>query len=78
MAKEAGVAILPIVMTGTNEYLKKNFMVNWRNRVGIRVLKPISVEEVASTDIKELSQMTHDRMVEALAELRAEIKAEKR
>ncbi|MBQ8552851.1 MAG: 1-acyl-sn-glycerol-3-phosphate acyltransferase [Alistipes sp.] len=78
LAKEAGVEILPIVMTGTNEYLKKNFMVNWRNRVGIRVLKPISVEEVASTDLKELAQMTHDRMVEALAELRAEIKAEKR
>ncbi len=78
LAKEAGVEILPVVMTGTNEYLKKNYMVNWRNRVGIRVMKPVSVEQIQSMDVKELSQMVHDDMVKALAELRAEIVAEKR
>lgn len=78
LAKEAGVEILPIVMTGTNEYLRKNFMVNWRNRVGIRVLPPIPVEQIEATDVKELSQLTYERMVEALAQLRAEIAAEKK
>jgi 1-acyl-sn-glycerol-3-phosphate acyltransferase len=78
LAKEAGVEILPIVMTGTNEYLHKNFMVNWRNRVGIRVLPPIPVEQVQATDVKELSQLTYERMVEALAQLRKEIAAEKK
>lgn len=78
LAKEAGVEILPVVMTGTNEYLKKNYMVNWRNRVGIRVMKPVSVEQIQSMDVKELSQMVHDDMVKTLAELRAEIAAEKR
>lgn len=78
LAKEAGVEILPVVMTGTNEYLKKNYLVNWRNRVGIRVMKPVSVEQIQSMDVKELSQMVHDDMVKTLAELRAEIAAEKR
>lgn len=78
LAKEAGVEILPIVMTGTNEYLHKNFMVNWRNRVGIRVLPPIPVEQVQATDVKELSQLTYERMVEALKQLREEIAAEKK
>lgn len=78
LAKEAGVEILPVVMTGTNEYLKKNYMVNWRNRVGIRVMKPVSVEQIQSMNVKELSQMVHDDMVKTLAELRAEIAAEKR
>ena len=78
LAKEAGVEILPIVMTGTNEYLHKNFMVNWRNRVGIRVLPPIPVEQVQATDVKELSQLTYECMVEALKQLREEIAAEKK
>lgn len=78
LAKGAGVEILPIVMTGTNEYLHKNWLVNWRNRVGIRVLPPISVEQVAALDVNTLMQVTRDSMVEALAQLRSEIAAEKR
>ena len=78
LAKEAGVEILPVVMTGTNTSIKKNKLVNWGNRVAIRVLEPVSVEDVASTDVKELAQQTRDRMVEALADLRAEVAKEKR
>lgn len=79
LAKEAGVEILPIVMTGTNEFFRKgSFWVNWRNRVGIRVLKPISVDEIASMESKDLSVMVHDRMADALAELRSDIAAEKK
>ena len=78
LAKEAGVEVLPVVMTGTNTSIKKNKLVNWGNRVAIRVLEPVSVEKVASLDVKELSQQTHDRMVEALADLRKEVATEKR
>jgi 1-acyl-sn-glycerol-3-phosphate acyltransferase len=78
LAKEAGVEILPIVMTGTNEAFKKGWLVNWRHRVAIRVLKPVPVEEVEATGTKELSLQVRERMVTALAELREEIKNEKR
>ena len=78
LAKEAGVEILPVVMTGTNQAFKKGWLVNWRHRVAIRVLKPVSVEEVEATGTKELSLQIRERMVTALAELREEVKAAKK
>ena len=77
LAKEAEVEILPIVMTGTNEFFRKGWLVNWRNRVGIRVLPPVPVEQIRAMEVKELMQQTQKRMVEALAQLRDDIKAEK-
>jgi 1-acyl-sn-glycerol-3-phosphate acyltransferase len=74
LAKEAEVEILPVVMTGTNKMFRKGWLMNWTNHVAIRVLKPISVEQVAATDVKDMAQQVHDSMVEALAELREEIK----
>ena len=78
LAKEAGVEILPVVMTGTNNAIKNRWFVNWGHRVAIRVMKPVSVEEVAALDVKELMLQTRDRMVEALADLRVEVAAEKK
>lgn len=78
LAKEAGVEILPVVMTGTNEYFRKGWLVNWRNRVAIRVLKPVSTEEVAAKEVAELSTEVRERMVLSLAELRKEVATEKR
>lgn len=78
LAKEAGVEILPVVMTGTNEYFRKGWLVNWHNRVAIRVLKPVSVEEVAAKEVAELSTEVRERMVLSLAELRKEVATEKR
>lgn len=78
LAKEAGVEILPVVMTGTNEYFRKGWLVNWRNRVAIRVLKPVSIEEVAAKEVAELSTEVRERMVLSLAELRQEVATEKR
>lgn len=78
LAKEAGVEILPVVMTGTNNAIKNRWLVNWGHRVAIRVLAPVPVEEVAALEAKELAQRTHDRMVEALADLRADVANEKR
>lgn len=77
LAKEAEVEILPIVMTGTNEFFRKGWLVNWRNRVGIRVLPPVPVEQIRAMEVKELMQQTQERMFEALTQLRDEIKAEK-
>lgn len=78
LAKEAGVDILPVVMTGTTDAFKKGWLVNWRHRVAIRVLEPVSAEAVAATGTKELSQQVHDRMVTALAELRKDVAAGKK
>ena len=78
LAKEAGVDVLPVVMTGTNNAFKKGWLVNWNHRVAIRVLKPVPAEEVAKMDVKDLSQQVRERMVTALAELRADVAAEKK
>jgi 1-acyl-sn-glycerol-3-phosphate acyltransferase len=78
LAKEAGVEILPVVMTGTNNMFRKKWLVNWTNHIAIKVLKPVLVEEVAATESKDLAQQTQQRMVEALAELREQVKQEKK
>lgn len=76
LAKEANVEILPIVMTGTNKMFRKGWLINWRNRVAIRVMKPIPVEQVAATDVKDMAQRVRESMIEELAKLRAEVAAE--
>lgn len=78
LAKEAGVEILPVVMTGTNNMFRKKWLINWTNHIAIKVLKPVSVEEVAATEAKDLAQQTQERMVEALAELRESVKKDKK
>ncbi len=72
LAKEAGVEILPVVMWGTRTLVKKSCMFNWGNRISLRVLKPVPVEEVERMELHELMDATHARMCEALAELKAE------
>lgn len=78
LAKEAGVEILPVVMTGTNNMFRKKWLINWTNHIAIKVLKPVSVEEVTATESKVLAQQTQERMVNALAELREKVKNEKK
>ncbi|MBO7194765.1 MAG: 1-acyl-sn-glycerol-3-phosphate acyltransferase [Alistipes sp.] len=77
LAAEAKVDVLPIVMTGTNEMIK-GWKVNWRNRVAIRVMPAVKADVVATTDTKELMQQVRESMVAELANLRAEIAAEKK
>ena len=78
LAKEANVEILPIVMTGTNNMFRKGWLINWTNHVAIRVMKPISVEEIAATDVKEMAQKVREQMVDELAKLREEVAAQKK
>lgn len=70
LAKEAGVEILPVVMHGTRTVLKKNYMVNWRNKLTVSVLPPISAEEVAATDMPELMERTRTMMCEEYEKIR--------
>ena len=72
LAKEAGVAILPVVFDGTRDVLKKNYLVNWRNHLKISVLDPIPAEEVATAELPTLIHRVHDDMVEELARLRSD------
>lgn len=71
LAKDAGVPILPIVLDGTNTVVRKGWLMNWRNEITIRVLPPVSAEEVKERDIKDVMSQVHDDMVGALAEIRA-------
>lgn len=70
LAKEAGVEILPVVLDGTKSLIRRNFLFNWGNSITLRVLPPVSVERIASTDLHELMDEVHDAMCEALAEIR--------
>lgn len=71
LAKEAGVEILPVVMTGTASMFR-GWRMNWTNRIRIRVLPAVSEAEAASMDVKELTQAVQERMAAALAGLRGE------
>lgn len=70
LAREAGVAILPVVLDGTKTLIRPNALFNWRNRITIRVLPPVSAERVAADDPHELMTEVHDAMSRALAEIR--------
>jgi 1-acyl-sn-glycerol-3-phosphate acyltransferase len=72
LAKDAGVPILPIVLDGTNTLVRKGWMINWRNRITIKVLPPISAEEVQNRDIKDVMAQVKEDMVNTLAQIRAE------
>ena len=70
LAKDAGVPILPIVLDGTNTLVHKGWLVNWRNKITIRILPAIPAEEVKSRDIKDVMSQVREDMVETLAEIR--------
>lgn len=72
LAKEAGVGILPVVLDGTRTLVKKSRMFNWGNRITLRVLPPVPVEEVRGTDTHVLMERVRERMCAALAEIRNE------
>ena len=70
LAKDAGVPILPIVLDGTTTMVHKGWLVNWRNKITIRILPAIPAEEVQSRDIKDVMSQVREDMVETLAEIR--------
>lgn len=70
LAREAGAAILPVVLDGTKTLIGPRAMFNWGNRITVRVLPSVPAERVASTDPHELMAEVHELMAEALAEIR--------
>lgn len=70
LAKDAGVPILPVVLDGTNR-VTRGWKMNWRNKITIKVLPPVSKEQVEAMSIKDVMAEVHDDMVAALAEIRA-------
>lgn len=70
LAKDAGVPILPVVLDGTNR-VTRGWKMNWRNKITIKVLPPVSKEQVEAMSIKDVMAQVHDDMVAALAEIRA-------
>lgn len=65
LAKEAGVPVLPVVLSGSN-VIGKGGVLPWKHNFGVRVLPPVSVEDVAARDPKEVMEETRERMIEAL------------
>ena len=70
LAKDAGVPILPVVLDGTRTMTRKGIWLNWRNRITIKVLKPISAKEIEERSIKEVMAQVHTDMIDTLAEIR--------
>lgn len=70
LAQSVGVEILPVVLNGTDKVVKKNKLFKWRNVVTVKVLEPISVERVKSSDVRELSEEVRVLMAEARAGIR--------
>lgn len=70
LAKELGVPILPVVMDGTRTLMRPNLLFNWGNRIRIRVLPPVSADEVAASEVHELMERTHAAMCDTLRRMR--------
>lgn len=70
LAKEAGVEILPVVLSGTKSLIGPKAMFSWRNLITVKVLPPVSVKEIASLETHELMERVHTQMCEALREIK--------
>ena len=70
LAREAGVAILPVVMDGTRSMFRSTMLFNWHNTFKVNVLPEVSAEEVVSLEQHELMERVRTQMVDALAEMR--------
>ena len=75
LAKDAEVPILPIVLDGTTSMIRKGWLINWSNRITIKILEPVSKQDVVDKSIKEVMADVHERMVDTLAEIRASKRA---
>lgn len=70
LAKEAGVAVLPVVMEGTRTLVRPNLLFNWGNRIRIRVLPPVPAGEVAASEVHDLTERVRASMCDALRQMR--------
>jgi 1-acyl-sn-glycerol-3-phosphate acyltransferase len=68
LAREAGVAVLPVVLDGSR-VVGKNGQMPWRHTCTVQVLPPVPAEEVAARDPKEVMEETRERMISAQTEI---------
>jgi 1-acyl-sn-glycerol-3-phosphate acyltransferase len=64
LAREAGVGILPVVLSGSRVVGRRGRL-PWRHEFRVQVLPPVSAQEVASRDPKEVMEEVRERMVAA-------------
>ena len=70
LAKEAGVEVLPVVMSGTRSLIGRRALFNWRNEITIKILPPVSVEDLATRDMKEVVDQVRCDMMGALESMK--------
>ncbi len=64
LAKEAGVPILPVVLSGS-DVVGKRGKLPWKHNFTVKVLEPVSAQEVAAKETKQLMDEVRERMIEA-------------
>ncbi len=65
------VEVLPIVLHGTRSIIKPgSWLWNWKNRVTLQILDPITVEQLQERPLREISDETRTKMVETLEALK--------
>ncbi len=70
LAKDNGAGILPVVLDGTDNLIREGWKIAPRHTFTVRVLEPVSAEEVSRSDIRELAERVRERMIEARNEIR--------
>ena len=70
LAKKMKVPILPVVISGTQAALPKHSLnFHGRQQIRIRVLAPISMQQVAAMSVDDLSETAHRIVAEELKQL---------
>lgn len=67
IAKDAGVPIVPIAISGTSEIMEKNNNKVMPGNVAVHVLEPFSAEAIALEDAKTMAAAVRSRIEKALA-----------
>ena len=69
LAKKAGIGIIPIVHTGSENTFPFSSWIMGRAEIRIRVLNEIPAEKVEGLELGSLMELTRERMEGGLAEL---------
>jgi len=73
LAKKTGSGIIPIVHIGSEKTFDRgSWVLKGKTTIHIRVLDEIPAEEVKKMDVKMLSKIVRQRMVDGIAELENE------
>jgi 1-acyl-sn-glycerol-3-phosphate acyltransferase len=64
LAKEARASILPVGISGTRSILPKHGRLLYPGRISVRIGPALTADEVSSTDMRALAQLTRGRVAE--------------